>query len=175
MDWLWILISFFGDLPFWIFLSALFFCIYLYSKKLAGRFHWIYTYVFPSVSVSAAVAYVMKIMLREPRICQGLYFCPSSYGFPSMHSAVAFAFTVAAIIYFRHDIQKNLRILILVMISIVFSYLIAYSRIAMGVHTIDEVIAGSLVGIILSCAWCLVYERYGSKKTRHKPRIKSAL
>lgn len=171
MDWIWIFISFFGDLPFWVLFSITLICVFFYSKKIAKKIEWVYKYALPSVSFSALAAYTMKIIFKEPRICQGLYFCPSSYGFPSMHSAVAFAFSVAAVIYFRNEILKNSRLFSLIIISITFSFLIAYSRIAMGVHTFEEVIAGAMVGIAFSSAWCMFYEHY-KKKVRNKQKRK---
>jgi membrane-associated phospholipid phosphatase len=79
----------------------------------------------------------LKIFFQQPRPCNEYLktTCPEDYAFPSGHSAVSFAFaffslgTVAFPFYY------------------VSAFLIALSRIYLGVHTLNDVIGGAVTGI----------------------------
>lgn len=79
----------------------------------------------------------LKLFFREARPCNEYLktSCPEDYAFPSGHAAVAFAFaffsigTVAFPFYY------------------VSAFLIALSRIYLGVHVLNDVIGGAVVGI----------------------------
>ncbi len=79
----------------------------------------------------------LKIFFHEPRPCNEYLktSCPEDYSLPSGHASVAFAFaffsvgTVAFPFYY------------------VSAFLIALSRIYLGVHTLNDVAGGAVVGI----------------------------
>jgi membrane-associated phospholipid phosphatase len=163
LDRIWLILSFLGDYPFWIFASFAIIGIRLFAKKKRFRkVRWLYTHLLPSVAISTAAAYILKMFFKDPRICIGSSLCPATYGFPSMHSAAAFAFSVAALVYFRKSLgnsfKKDIEMLVALSLLLLLSFLITYSRLVLGFHTPDEVIAGSFLGIACSVVWCLVYE-----------------
>jgi membrane-associated phospholipid phosphatase len=79
----------------------------------------------------------LKAAFRQPRLCNEYLktSCPEDYAFPSGHTAVAFAFaflsvgTVAFPFYY------------------VTAFLIAMSRIYLGVHILNDIVGGAVVGI----------------------------
>lgn len=77
---------------------------------------------------------------------------PLSYSFPSGHTAIAFAMagTIARMI-------ENKRI---VLITIIFACLIAFSRLYLGVHYFSDILGGIILGLLSST---IVYKFYLSK------------
>jgi membrane-associated phospholipid phosphatase len=79
----------------------------------------------------------MKGFFQQPRLCNEYLKmgCPADYSFPSGHAAVAFAFaffsigTVAFPFYY------------------VSAFLIALSRVYLGVHVLNDIAGGVVVGI----------------------------
>ncbi|MEM3555489.1 MAG: phosphatase PAP2 family protein [Candidatus Micrarchaeia archaeon] len=81
----------------------------------------------------------IKNIYKQPRPCD-VYtkvWCPSDYSFPSGHSAVAFAFvffslgTAAFPFYYAS------------------AFIVVLSRMYLGVHTLNDVIGGAVVGIFM--------------------------
>lgn len=79
----------------------------------------------------------MKVFFHQPRPCNEYLkeSCPEDYAFPSGHSSVAFAFayfsigTVAFPFYY------------------VSAFIVALSRMYLGVHVLNDVIGGAVTGI----------------------------
>lgn len=79
----------------------------------------------------------LKFFFHEPRPCNGYLkeSCPEDYTFPSGHSSVAFAFayfsigTAAFPFYYAS------------------AFIIALSRIYLGVHVLNDIIGGAVMGI----------------------------
>lgn len=79
----------------------------------------------------------LKVFFHELRPCNDYLKenCPDDYAFPSGHSAVAFAFayfsigTVAFPLYYMS------------------AFIVAVSRIYLGVHTLNDVVGGAVTGI----------------------------
>ena len=73
--------------------------------------------------------------------------CGGKYGFPSSHAANFFAAaTVFAVFFPRYK-----------MLYLVIAFLVAYSRVYVGVHYPSDVIVGSLVGATGAFVLCKVY------------------
>ena len=73
--------------------------------------------------------------------------CGGKYGFPSSHAANFFAAAIGFSVFFpKYKI-----------FYLVIAFLVAYSRIYVGVHYPSDVIAGSLVGATLAFILCKVY------------------
>jgi undecaprenyl-diphosphatase len=81
----------------------------------------------------------IKNIYKQPRPCDEYtkVWCPSDYSFPSGHSAVAFAFaffslgTGAFPFYYAS------------------AFIVVLSRIYLGVHTLNDVVGGAVVGIFM--------------------------
>ncbi|MDP8298614.1 MAG: diacylglycerol kinase [Candidatus Tantalella remota] len=93
---------------------------------------WHVTFITFLVVVGLVLA--IKIIRREERLLRG--------GMPSGHSAVAFAVWIAVTV-----LTANALVSILVFL---LALLIAKSRVGNGIHTLWEVIAGSVLGALIS-------------------------
>ncbi|MFZ2150556.1 MAG: phosphatase PAP2 family protein [Candidatus Absconditicoccaceae bacterium] len=74
-------------------------------------------------------------------------FLPSS-SFPSDHAAVSMAF--ASAVFFRGVKNKDKNFIILGIIFYVFSLTMSFARVTSGVHWPTDVIAGSIIGIVVA-------------------------
>lgn len=109
--------------------------------------------------VALVLSVGIKEIIKESRPCialQSKVSCPSDYSFPSVHSAVAFALMLGFInkpsfpIYFA------------------FAIFTAFSRIYLGVHTFDDVLAGLVIAPIayqtVEILWKHKPKHFGGKK-----------
>lgn len=145
---IWQVLSLFGDWVFWLPFSAGFLIFYSTAEgKVRKRMDWIAFVLIPSVAISSLLSLIIKYMLQVPRICNGMPFCPIDYSLPSMHSSTIFAFC-SAVYLCKQEPQYYLP-------SLAISFFVAYSRIALGVHTFLDVITGAIIGISVSAAWFL--------------------
>lgn len=111
---------------------------------------------------------VMKLLYGDPRpfwlnsiLFQGS--CETSYGNPSGHSLTSFFFLLSLSYYIcMLDNFKNNKTykIIVYCIGIFLSGLIAFSRLALGVHSIDQVLYGSGIGIWLFFIFAYVFKVY---------------
>lgn len=91
-----------------------------------------------SLFVVSILVAVLKQIYADPRPCDGLLACEPGYGFPSGHSSLAFtlAFTTFGTKYFYAFIA--------------FAVLVALSRVASAVHSFPQVVAGMVLGFLVS-------------------------
>lgn len=91
--------------------------------------------------------YLIKNLVQRPRPfvtftdLQIIIPTPSEFSFPSGHTSSSFA---AAAVFYRHLPKK------LGLPSVILAGLIGFSRLYVGVHYPTDVIAGALMGILLS-------------------------
>lgn len=92
------------------------------------------------------IADVLKVVVARPRPYAGnggwFFTTPADvWGFPSKHAAVTFSIATSL----RHE-------RILGIVAAVFAGLISFSRIYLGVHYLTDVLAGAVLGIVVSLA-----------------------
>ena len=113
-----------------------------------------------SIFVIIGLVYVIKDVTNIPRPCtpciSGIVancnpYCPLDKSFPSGHSAVTFGI-VTILLYF----YKRRKIALLY----IASFLVAISRYMLGVHTVVDIVAGSILGIAVPI---LIYELFKNK------------
>jgi len=81
----------------------------------------------------------LKEIIQIPRPCvslPGKIPCPTDYAFPSTHASIAFALMLAFINKPTYPI------------FVLFAIFVAFSRVYLGVHTVDDVLAGLVVAPI---------------------------
>lgn len=158
----WVAISFLGDPRVWGIAASLLAAFYIILRVfcpdswLEKKHHRIKVFclVFSlSLLTTLLGVFVIKTALMIERPCVPCTepwmsacnpYCSFSEwdtSFPSGHAATAFVFPAVLFLIFRRRWMLSL---------FAFSSLVAYSRIAMGVHTYQDVIAGSLLGVGLT-------------------------
>ena len=111
---------------------------------------------------------VIKLFYGDPRpfwinniLFQGE--CETSYGNPSGHSLNSFYFFLSFCYYINKmkNIKNNNKMKIIIyLIAIFISGLIAFSRLVLGVNSVDQVIYGCALGIWLFLVFAFVFKIY---------------
>jgi membrane-associated phospholipid phosphatase len=151
LDWLFIFLTYLGD---GIFPIALGLLLFFFRKR-----RYLSLMVISSYLLSGLIAQVLKYFILEARPAVFLekikydYFMTdvtlhNYHSFPSGHTASAFA--LAAVLSFSVK-NKNYSLLFLA-----GAILVGYSRIYLGQHFMDDVLAGSVVGVI-SAIFCWLF------------------
>jgi membrane-associated phospholipid phosphatase len=149
----WQFISYFGDIAYWIGFSISFLIIYpLLSKSDKEKVIWVFYALLPSVMASYLLATILKSLFHVPRPCVLLEACPSTYSFPSGHTAVAFAFATVAI----SNMGKKKWYLFVIPLAI----LVGLSRIFLGLHTVIDVVGGGTLGILCGYTLQSLYRKF---------------
>lgn len=101
------------------------------------------------------IAFIMKNIFQVPRPYLLKYedplFLASGYSFPSIHAA----FVAAVFPYQKYIFGPKKRILIYV-----FLFLILFSRMYLGVHTLSDIVAGFSVGFLTTLIFLAVEKKY---------------
>jgi len=158
LTYIWIFFSYFGDITYWLGFTVSFLFIYPFLRKEdRKRQRWILYYLLPTILLSYISTFFLKNVFKVPRICGDLIPCPSTYAFPSGHATIAFAFFMTIFLCFRNTPKIYLPVLIL-------AFLVSYSRVALEVHTLLDVIVGAIVGSTISLLWYLFFKKVESQK-----------
>ena len=158
LTYFWIFLSYFGDIAYWLGFAISFLLIYPFLEEKDKRKQiWILYYLLPAVLLSYLSSFFLKLMFKVPRICAGLSYCPETYAFPSGHATIAFAFFTIVFLKFKEKPHFYLPILLLAL-------LVCYSRLALQVHTLIDILGGSVIGITLSLIWYYFFRRIKSRK-----------
>ncbi len=156
----WGIVTHAGDIRLWI-LVLFFSAVYIYIAK--GHHFAFYTrhrqqfrkwlwVAFFALVIGGLASQGLKELLQVPRICDPLLnaYCPTdSFAFPSGHAAIAFAMLTA--IPLSTGSRKHWLFLAL-------AFVIAYSRLALGVHSFGDVGAGAILGVVAALAAQKIYD-----------------
>ncbi len=153
-EYIWYLISEAGSPQGWVLATAIMLFAYLIikddiqpgHKKTFRRFLFI---IIPALAATLLITQSLKHSINIERICTPCTpetaacnpYCPTDSSFPSGHSATAF---VAFSSFFLLKPSKT-RLLVFIIPSIVSA-----ARVAIGVHTIADVISGALIGVAVT-------------------------
>ena len=135
---------------------------------------WCYFTLIKTILISVGLIYIvyfhdlLKLIHNDPRpFWQNTILfqeeCETSYGNPSGHSLISFYFFLSFGYYFNQlNFIKGNKIYKIIVYSVAFilSGLIAFSRIALGVHSLDQVLFGSLLGILCFLIFAITLKIY---------------
>lgn len=114
--------------------------------------------------VVAIVAYLvassLKLLFGIPRPCELLETCQESFSFPSRHTTMVFA---AATLISFYISNKYLKI-----IAFVLSFIVGYWRVASGLHTLQDVVGGAVIGVVIGFLMYRIFKSYLSRNRRHR-------
>ena len=155
----WESITILGDLEFWVGAGVIALILFfVVPKKYRKHVVWFVFLVLPAVMISYGIGYILKIIFRIPRPCVGLATCPDGFSFPSGHATVIFAATSVLMFHYK---DKKLGAFFLIL-----SVLVAVSRVMLGVHRVEDIVAGSIIGMITGVLVQKIYENYQTKIER---------
>lgn len=149
----WEFITIFGSVTFWASAGviALIFS-FLMPKKSKKYVLWFIFLTLPAVLISYTVTDTLKTFFQIPRPCFGLLYCPEGYSFPSNHATVVFAATIALALHYK---DKRLGVIL-----IAIAILTSLSRVMLGVHRFEDIIFGSIIGIVFGILIQKIYKNY---------------
>jgi membrane-associated phospholipid phosphatase len=159
MELLWNLFSISNEWVMWIFLCIALVILYFLLRFLIWKkeqpeervvFKKFLIVFLVSIIISVLVIHGLKSSLQVPRPCVPCLdhtpdcnpYCPESwdYSFPSGHAGTIFVLFTSFFMIYRKKWFLPL---------FIFPALVAYSRVALGVHTYPDVIGGAILGIII--------------------------
>lgn len=146
---------------------AIVFCILFVKKRKLS-------YVFAVAFAIASVAnFALKMLIARQRpfdVDSDIinYGQESGFSMPSGHSMSA-AFFATFVCFLCYKMTKRISTKALCTICcVLFTCLIAFSRMVLGVHYLTDTIAGIFVGVLFAITAILVYNRYIIKPSRKK-------
>jgi len=158
-SYIWIFLSYFGDIAYWLGFTISFLLIYLFlEERDKKRQKWILYYLLPAILLSYISSFFLKLVFKIPRVCDGTIYCPETYAFPSGHATIASAFSTMVFLLF----SKNPKVYVS---TFILAILVCYSRLALKVHTISDVVGGAIVGTIISLLWYNFFRKIENRKT----------
>mmetsp|Transcript_3236 Transcript_3236/g.20091 ORF Transcript_3236/g.20091 Transcript_3236/m.20091 type:complete len:201 (-) Transcript_3236:4602-5204(-) len=109
--------------------------------------------VFVGVCFNEVVSTTLKLLVRQPRPsgCHALDVC-HSFGFPSSHASLMFFLTGYAWMRLRTSSLSRVEAWILRLCAPAGTW-VAYSRVYLGYHTTDQVVAGATLGALHGVLW----------------------
>ena len=155
----WFFVTLIGTPELWLGIAIGLVFVYFAFKKGFGKerkkvMRFLEVFIVSLLLVFVAVLAVKNVS-SVPRPC-GLEnpYCSEDFSFPSGHAASIFVFFTALFLFWR---GKSLPLFII-------PILVAYSRVALGVHTVADVVAGGVLGIVVT----LIIWKFFWKRKRKK-------
>ena len=132
------IITHFGDfyIPFVILVWIL---VFLKNK-------WIFILQVCSYACAGIIIYLSKLLIARPRPTDALINMPKTYSFPSGHTFTSIIFYMVLVFLLTYKMDSKKRTPLLV-ITFVFTMLIAFSRIYLGVHYFSDIVGGIILAI----------------------------
>ncbi len=127
--------TFFGDKIFYIIIISI--LLFVYNKKFAKNLGLF-------LLSSSLLNFYLKELFQDPRPATNEKYHEEGYGFPSGHSQMSLD-VYSYIGYEFKDITEQSYIVPMILSGLIF--LIAISRIILGVHDLQDIIGGILIGI----------------------------
>ena len=135
---------------------------------------WCYFTLIKTILISVGLIYIvyfhdlLKLIHNDPRpFWQNTILfqeeCETSYGNPSGHSLISFYFYLSLSYYLCqiNYIKSNIKYKLSVYgIALFISALTAFSRIVLGVHSLDQVLYGSFLGIFAFLIFAFMFKIY---------------
>ena len=140
------IITFTGNGLFLILTVAVF--NFIYDKRFAKNFYFMWIF-------SGGINTMLKEIIKEPRPLTNITkeaqrgYSSSGYGFPSGHAQVAASLWGYTAYDFKDKAKPNL----IPVIFSIFIFLVALSRVIIGVHSIKQIVWGLLIGIVILIAF----------------------
>jgi len=159
MEQFWAGISFIGEPELWVALPLALFVVYLVIRKAwphSRAREPLKTFLFiliPSITIVLGGIYLTKLALpleRPCTVCTGVYepglcnpYCESDPSFPSGHAGASFTAFTALYIALKGKAK--------LLIMFILPTLVCASRVALGVHTLSDVLAGASLAVLVTC------------------------
>jgi undecaprenyl-diphosphatase len=156
-----------GNTEIALLIFALILLLFLIKKR--------YGYIFlltGSLALSAGIGYLLKEVVARPRPAASLSLLSlTDFSFPSGHTLIAFGFYwMAAYLLVKMVDNINLKTGIWIAWQ-VLAFLIAFSRIYLGVHWFTDVLGSIFIAIIINYLLIRVYHyRYQIRDFLHKKK-----
>jgi undecaprenyl-diphosphatase len=111
-----------------------------------------------SIYTSALIAYLLKLFFNVNRPTDAVIANVFGPSFPSYHAVVATVFFIMLIYIFDDYLRGFWRVLFNV-VCIFMIFLVAFSRVYLGVHWLSDVSVGILIGCLLSYLSVLLFRK----------------
>jgi undecaprenyl-diphosphatase len=115
-----------------------------------------------ALGTGSFVVMLTKLLIKLPRPDGGLI-PASGYSFASGHATIATIFFLLLAYSYKPHIKSSVLRTLFVSMCIGCIILVSFSRVYLGVHYTSDVIAGMLIGSLISAASVVLYERYDRK------------
>lgn len=120
-----------------------------------------------TVSTGALVVTLTKMIIHLPRPIGGLIE-ESGYSFASGHATMAMIFFMLIAYSYKSHIENLIMKRLFVALNILIAVFIGATRIYLGVHYATDVIGGLLIGLIISGASIIMFEKHQRSKLSEK-------
>ena len=126
---------------------------YFYKKTKAGFILGL------SIAVNSVISEILKTIIQRPRPDVLRLAVENSYSFPSSHTlASTSACGILLYVLYKSSINKSLKIIIGIILVLIL-FIIAYSRVYLGVHNASDVLGGFLLAITLLLIEIGIFEK----------------
>lgn len=114
-----------------------------------------------TLSASLLVYFLKLLIARDrPELISRLV-VESGFSFPSGHATTAFtAFPILAVIVYNSTKLPKILKYLFVLDLVIFPFLVAFSRLYLGVHYFTDVVAGGIIGLTATCAFYYFNSHY---------------